>query len=95
MRGKKRGKRRDSCGDRTQRKGPAQDAVVRLTEGADWCYDGGAWASGTGPGEVERHGAEGHGLSKSTHPSMMMMKVIVQQLSDIYRSRNVFIVEEI
>ena len=82
-------------GDRTQRKGLAQDGVVRLTEGADWSYDGGGWANGTGPGEVERHGAEGHGWSKSTHLLMMMMIVIVQQLSDIYRSRNVFIIEEI
>ncbi len=76
-------------------RGRGWDAVVRLTEGADWSYDGGGWASGTGPGEVERHGAEGHGWSTLTHPLMMMMIVIVQQLSDIYRSRNVFIIEEI
>ncbi len=76
-------------------RGRGRDASVRLTEGADWSYDGGGLASGTGPGEVERHGAEGHGWLKSTHPSMMMMIVIVQQLSDIYRSRNVFIIEEI
>ncbi len=79
---------------RGQPKTRLSDSLKELT-GLTMGEAGGGWASGTGPGEVERHGAEGHGWSKSTHPSMIMMIVIVQQLSDIYRSRKVFIIEEI
>jgi len=54
--------------------GPTQDTLLRLYEGDLWNFNNWGCEDGSGPGELEEQGAEGHGWSNTTYPLMMMMK---------------------
>jgi len=53
--------------------------LLRLYEGDLWNFESGGCEDGSGRGEVEEQGEEGHGWSNTTYPLMMMKGRLCQE----------------